>query len=138
VRLSLFFKIMSDLLGVCAASKSAMEVMAETLRLELAPFAIYVVSVVTTGGKTSSHVANQAWKVLFDSNYLHVEKEFLKRAKGDDAAPRMEAMDYARRVVDKVIGREENQFWCGAYAGMLESTIACPPVAWMVLFFTCG
>jgi 1-acylglycerone phosphate reductase len=129
---------MSNLLSVYAASKSAIEVMAETLRLELAPFAIYVVSVVTTGGKTNSHVAYQAWKMSSDSHYLHVEKEFVKTAKGDDGAPRMEAMDYARRVVDKVSGRGKNQFWCGTYAGMLKSMIACLPVAWMVRFFTCG
>jgi 1-acylglycerone phosphate reductase len=124
--------MISDLSGAYAASKSAMEVMAETLRLELAPLGVRVVSVVTTGVKTNSHVAYQAWKMPSDSHYLHVENEFVKRAKGDDGAPRMATTDYAKRVVDKVLDTEKIQFWCGAYAGMLKLMIAWLPVAWMV------
>jgi 1-acylglycerone phosphate reductase len=118
--------------GAYAASKSAMEVIADTLRVELAPLGVRVVSVVTTGVKSQGHTGYQMWKMPSDSRYLQVQTNFVKRAKGDDGAPRMEAMEYAKRVVEKVLGSEKRKIWCGAYAGMLKWMIAWLPMVWLV------
>lgn len=69
--------------------------MAGTLRLELAPFDVKVLSVVTGAFKTMGQTHFDDWKLLENSLYAPVESIIRDRARGQEGAPRIESMDYA-------------------------------------------
>ncbi|KAH7318408.1 hypothetical protein B0I35DRAFT_451285 [Stachybotrys elegans] len=106
--------------GTFAASKRSTEIMAETLRLELAPFQVKVLSIVTGALKTNGQTHFNDWALPTDSRYLPVESTIHNRARGQEGAPRMDARDYSRRVVATIIGGATGKFWYGASAGAVK------------------
>ncbi|KAI5923454.1 hypothetical protein F4810DRAFT_701184 [Camillea tinctor] len=72
--------------GTYSASKRSIEIAAETLRLELAPFGVDVLEVVT-GGLPDSYL------------YKSIEDIIGSRAQGKEGMPRMETKDYATTVM---------------------------------------
>ncbi|KAI1205457.1 NAD(P)-binding protein [Annulohypoxylon truncatum] len=106
--------------GTFAASKRSEEIMAETLRLELAPFHVNVLSVVTGALKTKGQSHFDDWKLPEGSLYMPVESTIRDRARGQEGAPRMEATDYANRVVSEIIKGTTGKFWYGASAGAVK------------------
>lgn len=106
--------------GTFAATKRSEEIMAETLRLELAPFHVNVLSVVTGALKTRGQSHFDDWKLPEGSLYKPVESLISDRARGKEGAPRMEAADYAERVVSEIIKGKTGKFWYGASAGMVK------------------
>lgn len=75
----------------------------ETLRQELAPFGVKVVTVVTGGVKTNNLANGANFKLPPTSPYLSIEKEIAARARGEDGIPRMEASVYADKVVGDLL-----------------------------------
>ncbi|KAI1657941.1 NAD(P)-binding protein [Daldinia decipiens] len=106
--------------GTFAASKRSEEIMAETLRLELAPFHVKVLSVVTGALKTMGQTHFDDWKLPDKSLYAPIESTICDRARGQEGAPRMDAMDYAKRVVSEIIKGRTGKFWYGASAGAVK------------------
>ncbi|KAK4183594.1 NADPH-dependent 1-acyldihydroxyacetone phosphate reductase [Podospora australis] len=102
------------------ASKRSAEIMAETMRLELAPFQVKVLSVVTGALKTNGQSHFDNWKLPEGSLYSPVEDAIRARARGQEGAPRMEASDYAKRVVSEIIRGRMGKFWYGASAGAVK------------------
>ncbi|ROW02396.1 hypothetical protein VMCG_06090 [Cytospora schulzeri] len=96
-----------------AASKMSEEIMAETLRLELAPFQVKVLSVVSGGLKTMVQTHFDDWKLPKSSKYAQVEETIHERARGQEGAPRMEPEEYADRVVSEIIKGRTGRFWYG-------------------------
>ncbi|KAI1262132.1 NAD(P)-binding protein [Xylariaceae sp. FL1019] len=94
--------------GAFAASKRSMEIMAETLRLELAPF----------------HLPQ-------DSLYSEIESTIQMRASGQEGAPRMEPSDYARRVAAEIIKGRSGKFWYGASASIVKFASSYLPTSLM-------
>ncbi|GAB1315265.1 NADPH-dependent 1-acyl dihydroxyacetone phosphate reductase [Madurella fahalii] len=117
--------------GVFAASKRSAEIMAETMRLELAPFHVKVLSVVTGALKTKGQSHFDDWKLPEGSLYLPVEETIRDRARGQEGAPRMEAADYAKRVVSEIIRGRTGKFWYGASAGAVKFGTSYLPT-WMM------
>ncbi|KAI3337552.1 NAD(P)-binding protein [Xylariaceae sp. AK1471] len=68
----------------------------------LAPFDVKVLSVVTGALQTMGQTHFDKWKLPADSAYYAVESIVRMRARGQEGAPRMEAMEYARRVVSEI------------------------------------
>ncbi|KAK4197155.1 NADPH-dependent 1-acyldihydroxyacetone phosphate reductase [Triangularia verruculosa] len=118
--------------GVFAASKRSAEIMAETLRLELAPFHVKVFSVVTGALKTNGQTHFEDWKLPEGSLYTPVEETIHMRARGQEGAPRMEAADYAKRVVAEIIKGRSGKFWYGASAGAVQFGTSYLP-QWMMV-----
>ncbi|KAI1418399.1 NAD(P)-binding protein [Hypoxylon sp. FL1857] len=106
--------------GTFAASKKSEEIMAETLRLELAPFDVKVLSVVTGALKTMGQTHFDDWKLPEGSLYVPLESTIHSRARGQEGAPRMEAKDYAKRVVSEIIKGKTGKFWYGASVGAVK------------------
>ncbi|KAI0893063.1 NAD(P)-binding protein [Annulohypoxylon nitens] len=100
--------------GTFAATKRSEEIMAETLRLELAPFHVNVLSVVTGALKTRGQSHFDDWKLPEGSLYKPVESTISDRARGQEGAPRMEAADYAKRVVSEIIKGKTGKFCASA------------------------
>ncbi|KAI0805369.1 NAD(P)-binding protein [Xylaria sp. FL0064] len=115
--------------GTFAASKRSGEIMAETLRLELAPFHVKVLSIVTGAVKTLGQTHFDGWKLPENSLYSAVESTIQMRASGKEGTPRMEAMDYARRVVSEIIKGRTGKFWYGASAGVTKFATSYLPTS---------
>ncbi|RAL63316.1 hypothetical protein DID88_004392 [Monilinia fructigena] len=92
------------------ASKAALHAYSRTLRLELAPFSVRVMVVVTGG--VQSNIARVQRILPPSSLYLEIEDDFRKRVvhSQDGAMPNVE---YARGVVDAVVGGGKRTLWRG-------------------------
>lgn len=106
--------------------------MAETLRLELSPFHVKVLSVVTGALKTMGQTHFDNWKLPENSLYSPVESTIRDRARGQEGAPRMEADDYAKRVVSEIISGRTGKFWYGASASAVKFGTSYLPTSLMV------
>lgn len=94
----------------------------DTLRLELAPFGVKVVTVDTGAVSTKTLSAGVDFKLPSTSQYLGIEKEIAARARGEDGTPRMEPSVYAEKVVSDVLAGANWHIWRGGYASMVRFT----------------
>jgi 1-acylglycerone phosphate reductase len=98
--------------SVYCASKAALHGYTDTLRLELKPFGVRVVNVVTGGVKSS--IARTVRSLRGDSIYLPVEKDFERRLTHSQSLG-METEKYARSVVAQLTGwRKKTTIWEGS------------------------
>lgn len=90
--------------------------MSETLRLELAPLGVVVITAMLGNIESNFH-SNDSWQGLPDmSRYKSVESQIAKTAEGK-IGPKMEkADDFARRFVEDVLSGTSGQVWRGAMA----------------------
>ncbi|KAI1471053.1 putative hydroxybutyrate dehydrogenase [Daldinia caldariorum] len=89
-------------MGTYSASKRSLEIVAETLRLELAPFGVDVL------------------ELPQQSLHKSVEDIVAVRAQGNEGMPRMETREYAAAVVDAIKKRTTGRFWCGNNADQIK------------------
>ncbi|KAK8067214.1 hypothetical protein PG997_013961 [Apiospora hydei] len=115
-------------MGTYAASKRSLEIVADTLRLELAPFGVDVLEVVTGGVKTQGQTYFGDFKLPVDSLYKSLEDIIAGRAQGKDGFPRIEAVDYATTVVDEIVKRTTGRIWCGNNADVVRSSTTATAV----------
>jgi len=83
------------------ASKAALHAYSNTLRVELAPFSVRVVTIVTGGVK--SNIARTERSLPPGSLYIPINEEYQRRVKHSQEVG-MPNEDYARSVVSKVLG----------------------------------
>ncbi|KAF2704076.1 NAD(P)-binding protein [Pleomassaria siparia CBS 279.74] len=107
-------------MGLYASSKRAIEVVADTLRLELAPLGVKVLTVVTGGVKSAGQTYFDDLKLPGGSLYKDVEEIIISRAKGADGMPRMDAAEYSKAVVDEIEKGISGKFWYGEFAEMVR------------------
>ncbi|PLB50770.1 putative hydroxybutyrate dehydrogenase [Aspergillus steynii IBT 23096] len=106
-------------MGTYAASKRSLELIAETLRLELAPFGVRVLSIVTGAVQTMGQTYFGDFKLPDNSLYKSIEGTIAARARGEDGRGRGDLMAYAEEVVSAIESGAEGRVWCGENA---EST----------------
>ncbi|CAI6089053.1 unnamed protein product [Clonostachys chloroleuca] len=107
-------------MGTYSASKRGMEVVADTLRLELAPFGVDVLEVVTGGVKSRGQTYFGDFKLPENSLYKKIESTVANRAQGGDGMPRMDTEEYAAAVSDTILKRTTGRFWCGQHADQVR------------------
>ncbi|KAJ5097373.1 hypothetical protein N7456_008094 [Penicillium angulare] len=100
-------------MGSYAGSKRATELMADTLRLELAPFNVKVLCVVTGAVSTLGQTYFGDLKLPEDSLYKPIEETVVSRAQGHDGIERMPLMEYSSQVVAQIERGATGRFWCG-------------------------
>lgn len=115
--------------GTYAASKRSLELAAETLRLELAPFGVDVLEVVTGAVKTRGQTYFGDFKLPEQSLYKAIEPVIASRAQGKDQLPRMETAEYATAVADKIISRTTGRFWHGVNAENIRTSTTATEVS---------
>ncbi|OBT68759.1 hypothetical protein VE03_02206 [Pseudogymnoascus sp. 23342-1-I1] len=93
--------------AVYNATKGALQAYSNTLRLELAPFGVRVVLVVTGGVK--SRIARTDRTLGEDSLYLDIEEEYLRRVKHSQEGA-MPTKAYSASVVREVL-KENPKYW---------------------------
>jgi 1-acylglycerone phosphate reductase len=100
--------------SVYNSTKAALHSYSNTLRVELEPFDVKVVTVVTGGVK--SRIARNDWQLPRDSIYLPIEAEYLRRTKHSQEVG-MPNEQYSKSVVSQVLsGRHNRQFWEGSFS----------------------
>ncbi|PQE25732.1 hypothetical protein CJF30_00000426 [Rutstroemia sp. NJR-2017a BBW] len=118
---------LSHLQGLYSSSKAALELLTETLRLELQPFSIKVLSVITGAvhSQGQSHFDNYALPA--SSLYLPIEHTIAERARGNDGRPREDTAVYAESVVRDILKGAEGKIWHGADAGAMKWMVQVLP-----------
>lgn len=126
-------------LGIYAASKAALTCIGETLRLEMAPFDVKVVTAMT-GAVTSNFIANAPeYHLPPASCYTPVEKNIADMVKGINLPTPIRAEEYAERVVGDVIGGANGKIWRGAMATTAGWLVMVTPTWLLVrLMRSCG
>lgn len=94
--------------------------MSETLRLEVAPFDVTVLSVVTGAVKTNGLTYFEDWELPADSIYKPIEATIAERTRGHDGVKRMETIDYANKVADEITRGASGKVWRGSTAGAVK------------------
>ncbi|OJJ98504.1 hypothetical protein ASPACDRAFT_1871978 [Aspergillus aculeatus ATCC 16872] len=118
-------------MGTYAASKRSLEIMAETLRLELAPFHVRVLSIVTGGVQTLGQSHFDDFALPEGSIYKPVEDTIAKRARGDDGKQRSDVLQHAEQVVTAIVAGTAGKVWCGEGAGATKFASTYLPTSWM-------
>ncbi|KAF7923647.1 hypothetical protein EAE99_006906 [Botrytis elliptica] len=97
--------------SVYNASKAALHAYSRTLRLELAPYSVRVMVIVTGG--VQSNIARTPRTLPPSSLYLEIEDEFQTRVKHSQSGNAMPNMEYAKGVVDAVVNGGQRTLWRG-------------------------
>ncbi|KAL3475143.1 hypothetical protein BJX99DRAFT_259760 [Aspergillus californicus] len=106
-------------MSVYNASKAAPMSWSETLRLELQPFNIRVISLVT--GSVATNVMSHSDLALpGDSLYQKALSEIQSRGVSTDVSRKSAPADFARDVVNDVLGGASGPVWRGAMASMVK------------------
>ena len=108
--------------GLYTGSKAAVTAITDTLRLELAPFGVKVVTVLTGAVSTNTLSNGVNFELPAHSIYKSIEKEIAARARGEDGTPRMEPSVYAEKVVADILQGANWQVWRGGYASIVRFT----------------
>ena len=99
------------------SSKAALKSYSEGLRHELAPFGVKVVTIMT--GVVGSNLWTRAPELnLEGSRYAPATKEIMDIATGANTGGTMPCSDYARRVVDDLVGGKTGLIWRGKMASI--------------------
>ena len=115
--------------GLYAGSKAAMTAISDTLRLELAPFGVKVVTVQTGNVSTNTFAAGAQFKLPQKSMYKSVEEEIAARAKGESGTPQMMPSVFAEKVVGDVLGGVSGPVYRGGYASIVRFVASRLPVS---------
>ncbi|KAK1638010.1 NADPH-dependent 1-acyldihydroxyacetone phosphate reductase [Colletotrichum phormii] len=109
-------------MGVYQASKAAAEMLSETMRLELRPLGVRVISLVT--GAVDTNIMTAASKVELSKASPYkvkaVEEAMAKLTSGNDGIKRTPADEFAKKVVDDVLDGASGRLWRGQMAGMIS------------------
>ncbi|KAL4922539.1 hypothetical protein BDW62DRAFT_197211 [Aspergillus aurantiobrunneus] len=106
-------------MSVYNASKAALMSWSETLRLELQPFNIRVISLVT--GSVATNVMSHSDLALpEDSLYQKALSEIQSRGVGTDVSRKSAPADFAREVVKDILGGASGPVWRGAMASLVK------------------
>jgi 1-acylglycerone phosphate reductase len=93
------------------ATKAALHAYSNTLRVELAPFGVKVITVITGGVK--SNLARVDRTLAPDSIYMPLKAEYLRRTKHSQEVG-MPTDQYAKTVVSQILGFRKRRFiWAG-------------------------
>jgi short-subunit dehydrogenase len=117
-----------------AGSKRALKILMETLRMELKPFGVDVLSVVT--GVVKSNAQNwehfEDWKLPEDSVYKPLKSLIHERIQekdgiNNDGAARVDTMQHAKKLADKILAGTTGTIWIrGQARGVRFATTYLP------------
>ncbi|MCJ1401459.1 hypothetical protein MMC11_004672 [Xylographa trunciseda] len=115
-------------LGIYSASKSALTIASETLRLELAPFDINVITAMLGVVRSNLHVNSAEHSLPSKSMYKSVEQNINDSDLGKDVPKAMEPEVFANRLVKDILHRKKGLVWRGNMAHVVKWTKSLLPV----------
>ncbi|KAL5340681.1 putative hydroxybutyrate dehydrogenase [Aspergillus crustosus] len=114
--MGIFFVHFFASLSTYAATKRSLEIYLDTLRLELAPFGVRVVSVITGSIKSKGNTYFDDLVLPEDSLYKPAEESVLERANWEDGVPRESADKWSEKVVGRLTRGATGHIWAGMSA----------------------
>ncbi|KAF2878525.1 oxidoreductase [Massariosphaeria phaeospora] len=102
--------------GLYCASKAALHLFSETLRLELAPLGVNVITVGVGAIQTSFHADLPEVTLPPNSHYQSIEKQIQARGRGEDGMVRGSSVDFAEKVVGDTLRGAEGLVYRGKFA----------------------
>ena len=109
-----------------------MEIMAETLRLELMPFDVGVLCIVTGAVQTNGQTYFEDWAIPEGSIYKWIEQTISARARGHDGVKRMSLDEYVNRLVSEICRGSIGRCWIGTKASVIKYGTVLAPQSIMV------
>ncbi|GME50240.1 Short-chain dehydrogenase/reductase SDR [Neofusicoccum parvum] len=114
--------------GIYGASKAALQSFSETLRLELQPFGVKVVTAVSGAVKSKIFTNAPALRLPEDSLYTPAEKEIVARAGGADVEKNHSTLeDYSRTLVSDILGGASGKVYRGSMSSIVKILTAWMP-----------
>lgn len=106
----------------------------ETLRLELDPFGVRVVAVITGAVDTNIMRNSPVPKLPESSRYAAAETQITELATGseNDGVHRMSAGSFAEKVVNDIIQGTNGKIWRGTYSSVVRLSTAVMPTEILV------
>ncbi|KAL9612349.1 MAG: hypothetical protein Q9167_003036 [Letrouitia subvulpina] len=101
-------------------SSAAVNVISHCLRLELAPFGVKVMTVISGAVSTNVFKSGKDFKLPAGSYYADIENRIAARARGESGIEQMDSMTYAEKVVADILAGANGQTWRGAYASVIR------------------
>ena len=108
--------------GIYSGSKSAISMVTDTFRMEMAPFGVKVVTILTRAIATHTLDTGLNFTLPPTSLYRSIEKTIAGRAVGEDGTPRMQPSVFAEKVVGDILGGANWPMWRGGYASIVKFT----------------
>ncbi|GAW16645.1 hypothetical protein ANO14919_060800 [Xylariales sp. No.14919] len=106
--------------GVYNSSKASMTWLSETLRMELAPLDVRVVTAMVGEVETGFYEHAAPFSLPASSYYKAVEATIRKQSTGELQVNNQKAEDVARSLVKEVTGGGSGQAWHGGLAGTVK------------------
>lgn len=120
-------------LGPYGGSKAAIDMIGETLRLELAPFDVKVITCVTGAIQTNIMTNSEKHDLPSGSLYAPVAEKIYERARGDDIKDqRSSSEDFAERLVRDVLGGATGKVYRGKFSSLTRFTTTFLPTSILV------
>ena len=119
-------KSMLQRLGTYSATKRGIEIIAGTLRLEIAPFGVDVPEIVTRAVRSRGQSYFGDFTAPKDSPYMPIEATITSQAQGQDGMPRMDLTEYSTAAVDAIVKREAGKLWYGQNAEIVKMPVDRP------------
>lgn len=104
--------------GVYGGSKAALSLISETLRVELAPFDVKVITCITGAVETNIMTNSYQRGLPEDSIYQPASKEITDRASGAEKIDRSSPEDFSQKLVKDVIGGSSGKVYRGKMASV--------------------
>lgn len=95
--------------------------MADVFRLELSPFGVQVLSVVTGAISTNCLTYFQDWALPPNSPYKEIEKKLANFVQDTNGMARTPLATYATEVVDNIVGGITGRIWVGERAEKMKN-----------------
>jgi len=108
-------------IGIYSASKAALTIASETLRIELSPFGVKVLTVMVGSISTKFHENNPPFHLPVESLYRPIEHAIVDSDSGKHSPEGPEGMNvnvFAEHLVADVLGGKTGQIWRGKMASM--------------------
>ena len=117
-------------MGIYSASKAALAMLTDTLRLEVAPFGIRVVELKTGTVESNFHEHGGKAVLSADSLYAPIKAEMEALINGtakEDTSRRMDASVWAKQVVSQLVKSDPpTKVWKGGAAGVIYWVTTLP------------
>jgi 1-acylglycerone phosphate reductase len=123
-------------MSIYGASKAALTIFSETLRVEMTPFGVNVVTVITGIVETNIMNNSLALEIPLNSRYAVAQKEILDRAQGKDVGSHMKSADYAERVVGDLLSGANGKIYRGQMASVVRYSSGYLPIS--IIVSVCG
>lgn len=119
-------------IGLYGGSKAAVDLISETLRLELAPFDVKVVTCVTGAIKTNIMSNSTKHDLPAGSIYAPVAQHISGRANGEDVKDTSTPEDFAKRLVNDTLSGASGKVYRGKLATITKYISAFLPASTLV------